>query len=307
MIRVYLCTYNGARFIGEQLESLARQTCQDFDLLVSDDGSRDDTLQIVESFRGRVGQGIFIQQGPKRGSAANFLATLASDDCGHDHYAFCDQDDIWENDKLERALAWFKTIAEDKPALYGARVRIVDQDNKALGLSALPRKQLTFANALVQNFTGGNAMVFNRAAHTQIRQSLNGLNLEIIPVHDWWAYLIISGTGGIVYCDDYASLRYRQHDGNVIGALTGWKAFTNRWNRLYGEHARRWNTRNVEALSQHMELLTEESRKLLQHFRIGRDTALTQRLAYALFGKEVYRQTALGQIGLVLGLAMRKI
>src|SRR5690349_9818208 len=113
-----LATYNGGRFLGKQLDSLALQTVNDIDILVSDDGSTDGTLELLAERQPAWSKGdMRLVTGPKKGFAENFrhLVRLAGDN--HAFYAFCDQDDVWHSDKLSRALAWHAHQDPGRPAL----------------------------------------------------------------------------------------------------------------------------------------------------------------------------------------------
>jgi hypothetical protein len=111
-----------------------------------------------------------IHAGPAEGSTANFLSLTCRADIDADYFAYADQDDVWESDKLERAVNWLKTIPEGVPALYGSRTLLVDARNQHIGYSPLFEREPNFRNALVQSIAGGNTMVFNRAARDLLRR-----------------------------------------------------------------------------------------------------------------------------------------
>ena len=103
-IAILLCTYNGARFLPAQLASLAAQSFTNWRLFVSDDGSSDDTLAIVSEHKDRLGAApVDVRNGPRQGFVKNFLSLACDPSLSFDYYAYCDQDDIWEPDKLARA------------------------------------------------------------------------------------------------------------------------------------------------------------------------------------------------------------
>lgn len=215
-VAVLLATYCGERFLMPQLRSIARQTHHDWILHASDDGSMDSTPQILRQFACATGQGkTTVRRGPRRGLVANFLSLACDPDISADYYAFCDQDDVWHPEKLERSLAWLRCVQHGAPALYCSRTVLVDADDAEIGISPLFAKPPTFANALVQNIAGGNTMVFNRAACELLRQA--GSSVDAV-FHDWWTYMLIAGAGGQIFYDPVPSLRYRQHDSNVVGS-----------------------------------------------------------------------------------------
>jgi len=86
---------------------------------------------------------------PAEGFVANFLSLTCKASIEADYYAYSDQDDVWESDKLERAVRWLQTVPENIPALYCSRTRLVDAENNEIGLSPLFSKPPSFANALI--------------------------------------------------------------------------------------------------------------------------------------------------------------
>ena len=213
-VAILLCTYHGQHYLADQLDSFAAQSYPNWEVLASDDGSQDNTHAILEAYRGQWGHDrLAIHFGLARGFAANFLSLTCKSSIKADYYAYSDQDDIWEADKLQRAMSWLLTIPEDVPALYCSRTRLVDAHNRDIGYSPLFTKPPSFANALMQNVGGGNTMVFNNAARALLCEA--GADADVVT-HDWWAYLLVSGCGKVFY-DACPSLRYRQHGGNLVG------------------------------------------------------------------------------------------
>lgn len=193
-VAILLCTYHGQHYLAEQLESFAAQSHKNWEVWASDDGSQDETHAILKAHQEKWPEGrLSIHFGPAEGFAANFLSLTCKASIEADYYAYSDQDDVWEADKLERAVRWLETIPPNMPALYCGRTRLVDADNNEIGLSPLFSKLPSFANALMQNIGGGNTMVFNNAARALLREA--GEDTPVIT-HDWWAYMVVSGCGG---------------------------------------------------------------------------------------------------------------
>ncbi|RUV12141.1 glycosyltransferase, partial [Mesorhizobium sp. M1A.F.Ca.IN.022.04.1.1] len=106
-VAVLMGTRDGAAYIGDQLQSLLDQSWPHVDLWVSNDGSTDPTLAIIEAWRSRWNKGsLALVQGPRNGFAANFRSMIIEPRVDADYYAFCDQDDVWEPDRLESAIRW---------------------------------------------------------------------------------------------------------------------------------------------------------------------------------------------------------
>jgi glycosyltransferase involved in cell wall biosynthesis len=303
-VAILLCTCQGQRYLAEQIESIAAQTYANWEIWASDDQSRDDTYAILKSYNAKWPAGRFsIRIGPAQGFAANFLSLTCDENINADYCAYSDQDDIWEACKLERAISWLKTVPAGIPALYCSRTRLVDADNREVGLSPLFTKQPSFANALVQNIGGGNTMVFNRAARALLREA--GTHARVIS-HDWWAYMIISGCGGRVFYDNYATVRYRQHDANLIGSNTTPKDKIERIFQLLQGRFQLWNDINLAALSRLRDDLAPDNRLPLERFTLARRQSLLPRLI-GLKRSGIYRQTLLGNIGLITAAILGKM
>lgn len=303
-VAILLCTYNGQRYLADQLDSFVSQTHQNWKVWVSDDGSGDGTLALLETYRQnwRAGQ-MSILAGPRSGVTANFLSLVCNGAINAEYYAYSDQDDIWNPDKLERAVRWLDGVPAVTPALYCSRTRCVDEENNEIGLSPLFTKPASFANALIQNIAGGNTMVINRAARALLREA--GANVPAV-IHDWWTYLVVTACGGAVHYDRYPSLRYRQHGANLIGIRTGWIARAKRFRQLWGGRLRANVDDNIAAMCTLQGRLTPESRETLDCFVAARKMRLLPRLFYFKHSG-VYRQTFLGNLGLATAVLFGRI
>lgn len=256
--------YNGSDHLQTQLDSIAAQTHTDWVLLASDDGSSDDTLLILERFRERFGEDrVRIRSGPGRGFVANFLAMACEPSFDADYYAFCDQDDVWFSNKLERALIHLTASQGPQPRLYCGRTRLVDARGRLLGNSRLVNVQPSFANALVQSFAGANTMVMDSGARLLFESA--GDNIAAAS-HDWWAYLLVTGMGGTVIYDEVPTVAYRQHGANLQGDNKGLRARWARLMQLMGGRMRSWNRGHIDGLSRIREHLAPESAELLVRF-----------------------------------------
>lgn len=303
-VAILLCTYHGQHYLPEQLDSIEAQTHGNWEVWASDDGSEDDTHAILERYRAKWGaQRISIHNGPAEGFVSNFLSLVCKADIQAECYAFSDQDDIWESDKLQRAVEWLSSVPKDVPALYCTRTRLVDAENRDLGLSQLFSRPPSFGNALIQNIGGANTMVFNEAARRLICEV--GENVEVVS-HDSWVYMVVTGCGGKVKYDAYPSLRYRQHGNNVVGTNSTWAARRVRIRMLWQGHLRTWNERHLVALQRLHSRLTPESRYTLELLARARKRSLVPRLI-DLKKSGIHRQTLLGNLGLLAAAIFKKI
>lgn len=306
-VAILLATCNGQPWLAEQLDSIAAQTHAHWKVWASDDGSHDATPRILAHYRSRWGAArLAHSRGPCRGFAANFSSLVCAPEIASEryaYYAYCDQDDLWEPDKLARALAFLQAVPAPIPALYCARTRLVDAAGRDIGLSPLFSRPPGFRNALVQNIGGGNTMVFNGAARALLQRA--GPAVDVIT-HDWWTYLVVSGCGGQVRYDPAPSLRYRQHGGNLVGENGSWLARGRRLGMLLQGRFRAWNSRNLQALAALRPLLTEENRAVLDRFADARDAGLARRLP-GLVRSGIYRQTVAGNLALVTAAVLKKV
>lgn len=302
-ITIVLCTYNGEKFLEQQLNSLANQTVGPLNIFVSDDGSTDNTFKIIERCQNLFPQlTIKVLTGPQKGFAYNFLSFFDSDHLPEGYIAYADQDDIWEADKLEKAINWLEGLPINQAGLYGSRTRLIDEQGQAIGLSPLFKKKPGFANALVQNIMGGNTMVMN----TEAWRIMKAAAKQSITSHDLWTYQMISGAGGAVFYDPHPSLLYRQHANNIIGANNSIKARFERIKLLFKGHLRHQSEVHVTSLLAVKHLLIEDNQRCLEYFARARGTHLWQRL-YAFKKSGVYRQTFLGTLALWAAVVLRKV
>lgn len=303
-VAVLMCTYNGEAYLSEQLDSFARQTHVKWVLVVSDDGSQDGTLSLLDRYSTRWGgERLRVLNGPGRGFAANFLSLTCRNDIDADFFAWSDQDDIWTDDKLQVALAWLQTIPKHVPALYCGRTQLISDSGEPLGFSPHFCLPPGFPNALVQSIAGGNTMVFNQAARELLRKA--GSELKI-PAHDWWAYQLISGVGGAIHYDPEPKMLYRQHSENLIGSNSGWLARLIRLRMVFQGRFYEWNEQNICALESMQQHLCEEHLATLARFKAARGQTFFRRVrGIRLAG--LYRQTFMGNLGLTLATLLKKI
>lgn len=300
---ILLATRNGAEFLQAQLESFRAQTYGNWELLVSDDGSSDDTVGIIERFASNVAQRVVIVPGPQRGFWQNFVALVRSDAIVGDLFAYSDQDDIWFAEKLAKAVDWFAQRAAPSPALYFTRTELMHGDGTPAGFAPLFVRPPTFRNALVQNIGGGNTMVFNRSAREALLAT--PVNAELVS-HDWWTYQVVTGIGGDAFYDSWPSLKYRQHGQNIVGANIGWNARMVRLTAFANGRVVSWNEVNLRVLDRMRDALTPENASVVDLYARARRAAWPMRL-WLIWKSGVYRQSVIENIGLSVGALFGKI
>jgi glycosyltransferase involved in cell wall biosynthesis len=217
---ILLATYNGAPWLREQLDSLLRQTHDNWVLYWRDDGSGDGTVAILQEFGQRAGQGrcVRLAEPPGRiGAAGSFIALLRSVSdtlAERDLVAFADQDDVWLPQKLARGIAALRAAPRDEPVLYCARQILVNDTLQHLGVSKPLLRPAGFPTALTQNVATGCTVMLNRPAARLVAASRPSTG----TLHDWWAYLLVTAAGGRLIQDDEPVVLYRQHALNLVGA-----------------------------------------------------------------------------------------
>jgi hypothetical protein len=180
-----------------------------------------------------------------------------------EYFIFCDQDDVWDYDKLSIAIEAIQMYKAEVPVLYCGRSILVDQTNKYLRLSKHSKVNPSFSNSLVQNISSGNTMVFNRSARNYIMKMSQDIH---ITAHDWWAYQVVSGVGGVVYFDQMPTIRYRQHADNCFGADFTLATKISRLTKFFeGEYATR-TSQHCNALLRSKNLLTPRNQYILDQF-----------------------------------------
>ena len=292
---ILLALHNGEEFLQAQLDSLAMQRNVRWKLLVSDDGSTDAGLSLVHRFAKRFTQGqVRLVAGPRVDASANFMHMLNHTVTDTDYVAFCDQDDVWLPDKLSRAVDAISKVPKETPALYFSRRLLCNAKLQVTGVTSPVRSTPGFRNALVQNIAAGNTIMLNSAAITLLK---NCRSVHSVPLHDWWAYLLVTGAGGQVIFGQEPSLFYRQHGRNLLGACHGWTGRARHIRLSLLGRSKRWNDANLNAVQSIRSVLTSENRAAFDTFIKARTEPLYRRLNL-IKQSGVYRQSKLEQSAL---------
>ena len=234
MIEILLATYNGERFLPEQIESITSQSFKDYYILASDDNSSDCTFEILRSYESVLGEKIKVVQSNTHSAKENFYNLLDMADA--EYIALCDQDDFWESDKLEKSLKAIqrleKRYGKEMPILVHSDLEIVDENlnsqnkkmseltgiSEAIKYAKKESKYLytistekSFSRYLVENNITGNTVIINKALLDIYKRP------EVSFMHDWWLGLIAFTFGKVGYLNE-CLVKYRQHESNELGA-----------------------------------------------------------------------------------------
>lgn len=247
-IAILLSTYNGKKFLGEQIDSLLAQSHQEFILVIRDDGSSDGTWEILKEYSARHADRIHLlpKDSDNLGASAGFaylmeyvLANKPSLGLESAYMMFCDQDDIWFEDKIERQIEAMleaeRSNDSPMPVLVHSDLEVVSEQNTVIAKSLIRYQGLEiernrFPNLAISNLVTGCTALIN--------EDLAQKALPIPPdaiMHDWWLALVATAFGSLVYLD-VPLIHYRQHDNNTIGAKEFTKlpiSNTSLWRRLF--------------------------------------------------------------------------
>lgn len=230
-VAVLLATYNGEKYIHYFLDSLVEQNYKEFELIVRDDGSTDNTMKIINSYSNRL-RITTLNADERLGAAKSFIRLLLEVKGNFDCYMFADQDDYWHLDKIHRAQEKLTQQDSSFPVMYFAGLELVDSSLSHISFPPGPRI-ISLNNALVENVATGCTIALNKKARNLVIENLP----RQITMHDWWFYIIFSALGKIVY-DNYAALKYRQHAGNAVGAATStFHDLTRRTKRFFSKNS----------------------------------------------------------------------
>ena len=230
-IVILLATYNGERYLRQQLDSLFEQTSQEFRLVVHDDGSTDSTVDIINEYRDKYPDRIEIYYGNSCGGPKeNFLWMLGRVEA--DYYLFCDQDDVWFSEKFQRSMEALEEAEgvfhhendEIQPICVFTDMTVVDEDLNNLSdsfiryIGRLP-SNTAYTQILIDNPAAGCTMCFNRQLRDLVVQLVPLLDMKNIPMHDVLILEIAAIMGKVVAIDEPLAY-YRQTGHNTMGAVT---------------------------------------------------------------------------------------
>lgn len=223
-IAILMASYNGERYIKEQIESIINQDFSDWHLFISDDGSTDNTLSLEKSYQEKFPQKITVVENMtnKHGSKYNFfnLVNIVLNE-KYNYFMFSDQDDVWKKNKVSDTFNLMKQAKNNTsvPILVHTDLEVVDENLNTLGNSfikyrALDPRYKDINHLLIQNNVTGCTMMVNRPL---LVKALQFEDIDKIAMHDWWFALVASIYGEIYFLNE-STIKYRQHGGNVVGA-----------------------------------------------------------------------------------------
>ena len=307
-VNIVLSTYNGAKFLSEQIDSIQAQTFTDWQLLIRDDDSTDKTLDIIAAYTVKDERIRLINEGNRKnlGVIKSFYK-LIKDDVADDYF-FCDQDDVWLPEKLAIMLAEATKHDANESLMVYMDLSVVDENLKVINPSMVS-SQSHHANTsllaeLTENTVTGGVAMINHALVKRWSSS------DSMIMHDWYLALLATATGELVYIDKPGEL-YRQHDHNVLGARTLAKRLKKWLNPLHAVQ-KYWElivTSQKQAASiLNQPDLSDENRELIEKYVALLNQTMINRIKYLkkyhfkknkLFHTIVFRTLVVTKLGYI--------
>lgn len=306
-VLILMSTYNGTKFLPEQLASLYRQKGVELNILVRDDGSKDSTVDLLKSYQEQKGCMTILAES-NIGAVKSFhrlMAYASANMQGYDYYAFSDQDDVWLDDKIVTAVDTLDGKLS-KFKLYFGAATIVDSS-----LNPLPRKSGKVINNLKGNIVAGHSLGCTQVMTYELMKEAAKLctikdydNRPYLPLHDCWLALTAYALGAKVIYDKIPKILYRQHGGNLVGSGKGYlSVLKNRISR-YSTGIPIKSTRCNLVLETLGNQLDPAAKEIIQQC-----ACYSNRFTYkmkVLFDKEMYQYDYSTNIGVFVAILLNK-
>ncbi len=271
-VEILMATYNGARYLQEQLDSLLRQTYPHWRLTIHDDGSTDATLSILNEYRRNDERIVLLEDDATgMGSVKNYLHLMARADGVY--YMFCDQDDIWFEDKIAKMLDALRVHSQPAAVYSNAYLYVKGKvlSKKSTAIHPSTVRNTLFFNSGIQ----GCAVMFNHQLMALLRPFPG-----VVAMHDHLVTLGAVSFGTLSYLDEVL-MWYRQHELNVTGnqSIGYYERFKSFFSRRKPVIDKKHFEANVFFYKQYCSLLGVSTRKLFEaYFCYARSTSVFERL-----------------------------
>lgn len=219
-VAILMSTYNGEKYLKEQIDSILTQKDVDITLIIRDDGSSDRTVEIIEEYL-KEHFNIKLIKGENIGVGNSFMQLVYDTEDSFDYYAFSDQDDIWNENKISIAIKELKK--HETALLYASNQELIGKKGESLGLR-YPKDYIMHVeleSEFQTNEISGCTFVFCKQLKKLLCEKKRRPSAELLNnrIHDVWVAVVASLYDGIIY-DNEAHIKYRQHDNNVVGAFS---------------------------------------------------------------------------------------
>lgn len=284
-VQVLMSVYNSVHFFREQLDSVLAQVGVECNLLIRDDGSNNSDMDmIIQEYQKRYPERISYYKGENLGPAYSFLDLLQKSEDEYNYYAFCDHDDLWDEDKIYCAVQHLEEMTQSEPNCYFCNFRTCGVDGIDFGISNIPKDFVADSgNILLANPAPGCCMVINRRSRDIVCQRPVP---KTLVMHDNWLILICSMLGHVFY-DQIPHISYRQHGNNAVGVAVNlqqklkFKLSYLRNSKNIGIHAKQ--AREFERLYGDMKI--DKNKQSLLNLLCGYDQSIMSRLKLVFSNK----------------------
>ncbi len=272
-----MSTYNGEKYLKEQIDSILAQEDVKVSLFIRDDGSSDSTVEIINKYINN-GAPVKLYIGNNLGACNSFFDLLWHTDLDYDYYAFSDQDDVWLDDKLIRGICILDDI-DDVIKLYSSKVTVVDEHLCPVTDITGSVIEPDFGNSLIENVVSGCTIIMNGEF---VKKARSYRKPQYQQMHDWWAYKFGSLFGRVVV-DKESRILYRQHNDNTIGLADSFKTRM----KIAFSKQKELKTNVIKQNMEFLELydLPNDKKKLIEQ------TIFRKNKIQLLFNKKIYRRT----------------
>ena len=212
-VTVLMSTYNGKRFLKEQIESILNQSGVEVTLVIRDDGSSDGTKEILKEY-GRL-DNVKVFFGENEGPAMSFMSLVRDAEMETEYLAYADQDDIWLPEKLKEAVSAIGHRRE-RAVLYCSNQTVADEEGHGICLRYKEDPPTDLLNIIDKNHIAGCTMVMNSRLTALLKEKRPSDELIRERMHDTWTIAVAASVGKVIY-DPRSFICYRQHEDNVVG------------------------------------------------------------------------------------------
>lgn len=298
-IAILLATHNSEKYLSAQLDSLFKQSYDNFTITISDDCSTDDTLLIINEYMKEHDNISLIKSDmPLKSAQANFWFLLKNAP-ESDYYMFCDHDDVWMDKKIELTLNKMLEIDGEFPALVHSDLSVADKDINVISSSMFAMQKLPkvqkLGGALIQNNVTGCTVMIN--SHLR-RLALKKQDATNMLMHDWYLSILCLATGKIGFVDE-GLIYYRQHGNNEVGAKDAGK-FSYIFKKAFNFKGNSQSIRNAYLQAQDIALIfkdeLKENYQVINAFGANINKNKIKRIASA-FKHGFWKNTFLRKIG----------
>ncbi|MDE7476969.1 MAG: glycosyltransferase family 2 protein [Lachnospiraceae bacterium] len=308
MVKIIMCTYNGAKYIREQLQSIADNSEDNWNIFISDDQSTDTTIKIVEEYQKKYpGKIVYKINSEKQGVIANFLNSIyevGSQMTDQDFIMLCDQDDIWKADKIKKTLKSMKELVRihgnSIPLLVCTDATVVDDEMNVINesfrnMNHYHIKKLDLPHLMMENKVQGCTTMVNKSM---------AMMLDRLPqkatMHDSWLALIAAVFGKLKYIDE-PTMKYRQHNDNIQGSIEYKDDVKNKFSNLGGQRQIVMNTtpQAAEFLEMYGDKMPDQVKAVVKAFAtLSQQSFFVRR--YHIIKYHMWKSGILRNIGLMV-------